>query len=374
MLKSVEYFTNNDSIIFVFDRNLSEFTKNIVKTMVKGCELTPRKKAVIIALNNEGLSSRVISDRIGFNHSTVSRLLQKFRQTGSVERTMGRGRKKASTVADDRFLVRLSLKNRRASSTVLKREWEESSGVNVTSRTVRNRLLAAGLAAHRPRKKPLLTKAMRTARLKWARDHATWTAAQWNSVIFSDESKFNLHGSDGPQYVRRRSGEEYHPTCITSTVKHPQGQMIWGCISSHGVGRLHFVTGTVNAEVYINILQTKLLPTIRDQYRDVHGCIFQDDSAPCHRAKKVKDFLASSEIATLTWPGNSPDLNPIENCWKFVGVKLAAKKPRNKRELQEAIIHVWNHELTADYLQKLILSMPTRIKAVIKARGGTTKY
>ena len=149
--------------------------------MVKGCELTPRKKAVIIALNNEGLSSRVISDRIGFNHLTVIRLLQKFRQTGGVKRTKIRGRKKASTAADDRFLVRLSLKNRRSSSTDLKREWQESSGVNVTSRTVRSCLLAAGLAARRPRKKPLLTKAMRKARLKWAREHEKWTVNQWVS-------------------------------------------------------------------------------------------------------------------------------------------------------------------------------------------------
>ena len=49
--------------------------------MVKACELTPHKKAVIIALNNERLSSRVISDPIGFNHLTVIRLFEKFRQT-----------------------------------------------------------------------------------------------------------------------------------------------------------------------------------------------------------------------------------------------------------------------------------------------------
>jgi len=342
--------------------------------MEKVCELNPQEKAVIVALSKEGLSSRAIFGRVGYNQSTIARLLQKFRRTGHLKRVKGRGRKKASTAADDRFLVRLSLKNRRASSSDLKREWQDSSGVNVTSRTVRNRLLTAGLAARRPRKKPLLTKAMRIARLNWAKHHYTWTPAQWNSVIFSDESKFNLHGYDAAQFVRRRKGEGYHPACITSTVKHPQGQMIWGCISSHEVGRLHFVTGTVNADVYINILQTKLLPAIHDTYGDVHRCKFQDDSAPCHRAKKVQVFLESSQIANLPWPGNSPDLNPIENCWKVVGVKLAAKKPRNKRELQEAIIHVWNHELTTEYIQNLIQSMPARIRAVIKAKGGTTKY
>jgi len=91
-------------------------------------------------------------------------------------------------------------------------------------------------------------------------------------------------------------------------------------------------------------------------------------------AMQVKDFLRSAGIRTLTWPGNSPDLNPIENCWQVLGHRLSQKKPVNKRELQEAIVDVWHHHLTADYIQKLIRSMPARIEAVIKAQGGTTKY
>ena len=91
-------------------------------------------------------------------------------------------------------------------------------------------------------------------------------------------------------------------------------------------------------------------------------------------AIQVTQFLRTARLKTLTWPGNSPDLNPIENCWQVVGKKLAQKKPRNKRELQEAIIRVWHHELSLDYIKKLIHSMPSRIKAVIAARNGTTKY
>ncbi|GFU61176.1 hypothetical protein TNCV_1071251 [Trichonephila clavipes] len=40
--------------------------------------------------------------------------------------------------------------------------------------------------------------------------------------------------------------------------------MVWGCMSSHGVGRLHIVSGTVKAMDYIEILQIKLLPTTRN--------------------------------------------------------------------------------------------------------------
>lgn len=88
----------------------------------------------------------------------------------------------------------------------------------------------------------------------------------------------------------------------------------------------------------------------------------------------MKDFLNDASVRTLTWPGNSPDLNPIENCWFMIGRKITDKKPRSLRELQETIVHVWHHEMNLDYIRKLIDSMPARVEAVIKAKGGPTKY
>jgi hypothetical protein len=45
----------------------------------------------------------------------------------------------------------------------------------------------------------------------WAKEHVKLTAVQWDSVIFSDKSNFNHHGSDGKQYVWYRRNEAYHP-------------------------------------------------------------------------------------------------------------------------------------------------------------------
>ena len=72
-------------------------------------------------------------------------------------------------------------------------------------------------------------------------------------------------------------------------------------------------------------------------------------------------------------PANSLDLNPIQNMWwklkKFVQVKSAL----SKEDRIIAIRKRWK-EINIDYCQSLITSMPARIKAVIKARGGETKY
>ncbi|GFY09975.1 hypothetical protein TNCV_3699361 [Trichonephila clavipes] len=41
--------------------------------------------------------------------------------------------------------------------------------------------------------------------------------------------------------------------------------------------------------------------------------IVMQDGAPCHTARSIKAFLAEQNIPLLDWPGNSPDMNPIEN-------------------------------------------------------------
>ena len=57
------------------------------------------------------------------------------------------------------------------------------------------------------------------------------------------------------------------------------------------------------------------------------GGIFQQDLAPCHTAKKVKKFLKENHMKVFDQPGNSPDLNPIENLW--TSKNLALKKGLN---------------------------------------------
>ncbi|GFV56914.1 transposable element Tcb1 transposase [Trichonephila clavipes] len=126
----------------------------------------------------------------------------------------------------------------------------------------------------------------------------------------SDESQFFISGNQSSAYVRRRTHEEFSPQCLKPTVKYPTKVMVWGCMSFHGVGRLHIVSGTVKALDYIEILQNKLLPTARDLLGN-QSWIFQDDNTPCHRAKVVQKWLKDHTVNRMNWPGKSLDLNPI---------------------------------------------------------------
>ena len=79
-------------------------------------------------------------------------------------------------------------------------------------------------------------------------------------MVWSDESKFNLFGSDGRVYIRRREGEDYLPECVQSTVKFGGGSvMVWGCITSDGVGPLTTVDGRMKAKDYIDLLEQTLV-------------------------------------------------------------------------------------------------------------------
>ena len=69
----------------------------------------------------------------------------------------------------------------------------------------------------------------------------------------------------------------------------------------------------------------------------------------------------------MQWPAQSPDLNPIENLWAELNRLTKVKKPKNENELFEILKSGWN-EITDEYLHKLVESMPSRCKAVIKSK------
>ena len=102
--------------------------------------------------------------------------------------------------------------------------------------------------------------------------------------------------------------------------------------------------------------------------------IFQQDLAPCH-TKKVTKFFADNDIRVLEWPGNSPDLNPIENLWAIIKQRLRGKDCTTMEKLIEAIIQLWYRDpQIIQNCKNLVDSMPGRVKQVLERRGGHIRY
>ncbi len=155
-------------------------------------------------------------------------------------------------------------------------------------------------------------------------------------------------------------------------MKFPQSVMVWGAMSSAGVGTLCFLKSTVNAAIYQDILEHFMLPSADKLYGDA-DFIFQQDLAPAHTAKGTKSWFNDHGVTVLDWPANSPYLNPIDNIWGTVKRKMRDTRPNTADDLKAAIKATWD-SITPEQCHKLIASMPRRIDAVIHEKGGPTKY
>ena len=78
-------------------------------------------------------------------------------------------------------------------------------------------------------------------------------------------------------------------------------------------------------------------------------------------------------VNCTTWPAQSPDLNPIENLWDYLDRKLDVLPTTTLSQLWDTLSDLWEN-IPTEIIENLVSSMPQRIEAVIKARGGHTKY
>jgi DDE superfamily endonuclease len=151
--------------------------------------------------------------------------------------------------------------------------------------------------------------------------------------------------------------------------------MMWGCMTHAGLGYACRIDGTMNAELYTEILDDELMQTIEFYHMDRDKLIYMHDNDPKHTAKLTHHWFQTNKIKLLPWPPQSPDLNPIEHLWRILKQRLNSYKspPMGMNDLWERVEHEWDN-IDPNICRKLIESMPMRIKVVIKAHGGYTKY
>lgn len=328
-----------------------------------------------ISLVNDGRSQRYVGRVLSVRQSTISKLVRRYRETGGYKRRPGQGRKRSTTAIDDRFLRLTALRIRHCTARQIKNELLTVRNVNVTSQTVRNRLREQGIRARIPAKGPILTREHRIHRLQFARDHRDWTAENWANILFTDESRYCLFSSDRRLPVYRRDGERFSQCNFRNTTNFGGGSiMIWGGVSSEAKTELVVIrNGSMTADRYIRfILEPHVVPFapyIGPNFRLMH------DNARPHIANIVRNYLNEVDIRVLEWPARSPDMNPIEHVWDHIGWKLQTRQvpTRTLEELEAAVNEEWN-QVGQDYIRGLFESLPRRMAAVIRARGGNTHY
>jgi transposase len=255
-------------------------------------------------------------------------------------------------------------------------ELKDTVGAETSAKTVRRALNEAGLKASAKKKKPRLLPRHVRERMDFALRHQYWTVEDWKQIVWSDETKVNRLGSDGREWTWRRPGDELTPKDVQGTVKFGGGSlMLWGCMTAEGVGYSCRIDGRMDAELYTRILGDEFIRTLDYYGLDKGRIIFQQDNDPKHTSQAARRWFENNGILVLDWPPQSPDLNPIEHLWMHLKRKLAGydTEPRGMIELWERIEAEWN-KIPRQVCVDLIESMPRRIAAVLKAKGGYTKY
>ncbi len=170
-------------------------------------------------------------------------------------------------------------------------------GQPVSAQTIRRTLHQIGLHGCRPRRKPLLKMMHKKARKQFAEDKQTKDMDYWNCGLM--RPRYTYLGSDGVKHVWRQPDEEYKDKCILPTVKYGGGSvMVWGCMSAAGTGELQFIEGTMNANMYCDILKQSKI-------------ISQHDNDPKHTSKTTTASLKKLRVKVMDWPSMSPDLLSI---------------------------------------------------------------
>uniref|UniRef100_A0A9J8BUH5 Transposase Tc1-like domain-containing protein n=1 Tax=Cyprinus carpio carpio TaxID=630221 RepID=A0A9J8BUH5_CYPCA len=185
--------------------------------------------------------------------------------------------------------MRIVKQNRFKNLSELHKERTEAM-VKASRVTTHRRVKEFGYSCRIPLVKALLNHRQHQRHLTWTKEKNNWNVAQWSKVLFSDESEFWISFGNQGHRVWRKGGEAHSPRSLKSSVKFPQSVMIWGAMSSAGVGPLCFLKTKVTAPVYQEILEHFMLPSADQLFEDA-DFIFQQDLAPAHTARSTKSWL-----------------------------------------------------------------------------------
>ena len=176
--------------------------------------LSQEEKKLFLANHEEGKSYFEIAGIVGRSKSVFYHVISRFKADKTLEPKARTGTPSITSKREDRMIVKISLKERFDTAMSISHTFCEQTGKSISRKTVFCRLIQEKLVPQIACCKLLISKENQKVRLDFATEHILWTEEQWNIVHFSDESKYNLFGSDGKRFVRRKNEEHLSPQCV----------------------------------------------------------------------------------------------------------------------------------------------------------------
>ena len=240
--------------------------------------------------------------------------------------------------------------------------------LDVSARTVRRRLNEIDLHSCVQRAEHENVR----ARIAFAEGYSRWTEDDWSLVMFSDETHFYL-GYHGREYVQRPPGAALDPKYTRKENERLEGKVsLWGCICAGGLGHAELYTHSFDARRYQTILGLNLVSSAH-QFWPRGQWWFQQDNASQHKAATSREWFDNHGIDVIDWPAWSPDLNPIEELWHDLKLRVYGQNPKTMGELEHAITTEWA-ATDLHFIARICRNMPHRLQSVIANHGHKIPY
>jgi transposase/arginine repressor len=329
---------------------------------------------LLSSLQQKGFSERAIVTElqkrgIKTSKSTVHRRLGFVGGAGCNSKKSGQQDRKKLNNLTRRYLVRQVRVHNEGTTKQLTSSVQQL-GYDVCPRTVYRALQSVPtLRLRRPKKVTFLLPRHKTARRQWVQ--ACLDAnTDWTKVWFADEKLWYI---DGPAH-RPEIWEDTRDgrTAMPTKGRRNTSVCVFGAISLGGVSKLLVVDSHFNWQQYCQTVKAALPPTRRFQ-----GHTLYHDRNPPHVNKQTQQWMAEQGIDVVLLPPKSADLNPIENVWAIMSREVYGQTAtyNNNKSLQAAIMAAWARVQENRLLRrKLVGSMTERLRAVVAAKGGRTKF
>ena len=226
-----------------------------IKMVRDGKELSTDLKETIMGLDQEGYSACKTAEFLSLNRRTVSYIIKRYRERGTVENLPRSDRKNKANVRTDRLLLCMVKTNRRQTLGDLTSKLNNSPPYKLSQRTVQRRLHDARFKRRRITNYITIRGVNRGKRRAFCRSKYHWNAREhWSKIIFSEETQAVI-GKNKKICVWGRSHETCMPQCLGQYGDQDRQSavsvLLWGCITYKAVGKFVPVEGNMNSEEYI---------------------------------------------------------------------------------------------------------------------------